>query len=179
VCSAPPASARCGPRGCCSSTACSWPTATPPRCSGACCRWPAGAASTCRYTASTLCCSPPGAAALHQGHGKGLESLESRAKAAARLDLEVSTGWASPSSRGLWGGDALLLSTKVTVGVGEPPRRKQSQGSSKIGYLEGSAGWASPFSRFYGVATLCCSPLTPARPVDTSCTALSLIPTVW
>jgi hypothetical protein len=38
-------------------------------------------------------------------------TLESRAKAAARLDLEVSTGWMSPSSRGLWGGDALLIST--------------------------------------------------------------------
>jgi hypothetical protein len=37
--------------------------------------------------------------------------LESRAKASARLVLEVSAGWASPSSRGLWGGDALLLST--------------------------------------------------------------------
>jgi hypothetical protein len=37
---------------------------------------------------------------------KGLESrhLESRAKAAARLDLEVSAGWANPLSRGLWGG---------------------------------------------------------------------------
>jgi hypothetical protein len=34
--------------------------------------------------------------------------LESRAQAAARLDIEVSAGWVSPSSRGLWGGDALL-----------------------------------------------------------------------
>jgi pentatricopeptide repeat protein len=43
----------------------------------------------------------------------GLESrhLESRPKAAARLVLEVSAGWPSSSSRGLWGGDALLLST--------------------------------------------------------------------
>ena len=31
--------------------------------------------------------------------------------AAARLDHEVSAGWASPSSHGLCGGDALLLST--------------------------------------------------------------------
>jgi hypothetical protein len=30
-------------------------------------------------------------------------------KASARLVLEVSAGWASPSSRGLWGGDALPL----------------------------------------------------------------------
>ena len=37
---------------------------------------------------------------------KGLESrhLESRPKASARLDLEVSARWASPLSRGLWGG---------------------------------------------------------------------------
>jgi hypothetical protein len=43
----------------------------------------------------------------------GLETrhLESRAKAAARLDLEVSAGWVSLSSRDLWGGDTLLLST--------------------------------------------------------------------
>jgi hypothetical protein len=39
-----------------------------------------------------------------------IEKLESRPKAAARLDLEVS-GWAILSSRGLWGGDAFLLST--------------------------------------------------------------------
>jgi hypothetical protein len=43
--------------------------------------------------------------------GEGLESrhLESRAKAAARLDLDVSAGLTSLSSRGLCGGDALLL----------------------------------------------------------------------
>jgi hypothetical protein len=35
--------------------------------------------------------------------------LESRPKAAARLDIGVSVGWVSQSSRGLWGGDALLL----------------------------------------------------------------------
>jgi hypothetical protein len=45
----------------------------------------------------------------HIGFGK--PPLESRAKAVARLDLAVSAGWASPSSRGPWGGDALLLST--------------------------------------------------------------------
>jgi hypothetical protein len=32
-----------------------------------------------------------------------------RAKAAARLDLDVSVGWASPSSHGLWVGDTPLL----------------------------------------------------------------------
>jgi hypothetical protein len=43
--------------------------------------------------------------------GAGLESrhLETRPKAEARLDLDVSAGWVSPSSRGLCGGDALLL----------------------------------------------------------------------
>ena len=42
--------------------------------------------------------------------GEGLESrhLESRPRASARLDIEVSAGWVSPSSRGLWRGDALL-----------------------------------------------------------------------
>jgi 23S rRNA-/tRNA-specific pseudouridylate synthase len=40
-----------------------------------------------------------------------LHATRTRAKAAARLDLDVSVGWASPSSRGLWGGDALLLRT--------------------------------------------------------------------
>jgi hypothetical protein len=33
----------------------------------------------------------------------------------SRLVLEVSAGWASPSSRGLWGGEALLLSTEQEV----------------------------------------------------------------
>jgi hypothetical protein len=37
--------------------------------------------------------------------------LESRAKASARLDLEGSAEWVIQSSRGLWGGDALFLST--------------------------------------------------------------------
>jgi hypothetical protein len=39
--------------------------------------------------------------------------LESRPKASARLDLEVSAGWANPSSRGMWGGDAVLLSISL------------------------------------------------------------------
>ena len=43
--------------------------------------------------------------------------LESRPKAAARSDLEVFAGWASPCSRGMWGGHALLLST----GAGTKP----------------------------------------------------------
>jgi hypothetical protein len=33
----------------------------------------------------------------------------------ARLDIEVSAGWVSPSSRGLCGGHALLLSTRRWV----------------------------------------------------------------
>jgi hypothetical protein len=41
-----------------------------------------------------------------------LESTRSRPKAAARLDLEVSAGWVSPSSHSLWGDDALRLSTR-------------------------------------------------------------------
>jgi hypothetical protein len=45
------------------------------------------------------------------GFGVGFGSLESKANAEARLDLEASVGWVSPSSRGMWGGDALLCST--------------------------------------------------------------------
>jgi hypothetical protein len=40
--------------------------------------------------------------------------LESRPKASARLDLEVSAGWASSFARGLWGGVALLPSSLET-----------------------------------------------------------------
>jgi hypothetical protein len=40
---------------------------------------------------------------------------ESRPRVIARLDLEVSVGWAGPSSHGLCGGNALLLSTGVAV----------------------------------------------------------------
>jgi hypothetical protein len=41
----------------------------------------------------------------------GLESRPARkqSRGRARLGLEVSAGWASPSSHGLWGGDAPLL----------------------------------------------------------------------
>ena len=49
-------------------------------------------------------------------HGHGLERrfLGSRAKAVARLFLEVSAGWASPVSRGLWDGDALKKKNGAT-----------------------------------------------------------------
>jgi hypothetical protein len=56
-------------------------------------------------------CAPPAPGRLQQHPGFESRHLESRPKAAARLDLEVSAGWASPSSRDLWGGDALMLST--------------------------------------------------------------------
>jgi hypothetical protein len=51
------------------------------------------------------------------GQAQGLDAsrrvwkAESRRAKAARLDLEVSEGWASMSSRRLWVGDALLHST--------------------------------------------------------------------
>jgi hypothetical protein len=56
-------------------------------------------------------CSSPSSNPAH----KGVEThhVESRANAAARLDLEVSAGWVGPSVRGLWGGDALLLATAL------------------------------------------------------------------
>ena len=46
---------------------------------------------------------------LHPHLGEG--SNPKTPKAEARLVLQVSAWWASPSSRGLWGGDAPLLST--------------------------------------------------------------------
>ena len=53
----------------------------------------------------------------------GLESrhLESRPKAAARLDLEVSAGWARAGSRGLWGG-TLCSSPLALEGFMTSPR---------------------------------------------------------
>ena len=44
----------------------------------------------------------------------------------------MSAGWVSPSSRGLWCGDALLLSTKVRVWKAAS---EQTLGKKKIGYL--------------------------------------------
>jgi hypothetical protein len=44
----------------------------------------------------------------------GIKRTSNRAKEAARLDLDVSAGWASRSSRGLRGGDTLLLSSTVS-----------------------------------------------------------------
>ena len=63
----------------------------------------------CKYPPKRSCWHDTQRSALRVASGWGLESLESRAKAAARLDLEESVGWANPSSRGLWGGDALAL----------------------------------------------------------------------
>jgi hypothetical protein len=56
-----------------------------------------------------------------------IRHLESRAKAEAILDIGGSAGWVNSSSRGLWGGDAVLLSTGAAVGgfetlrFGKPP----------------------------------------------------------
>jgi hypothetical protein len=43
------------------------------------------------------------ACTVHVESGSESRYHESRAKAAERLDLEVPAGWASPSSRRLWG----------------------------------------------------------------------------
>jgi hypothetical protein len=53
--------------------------------------------------------------------------LARRAKATARLDVEVSAGWASPSSRGLRGGHALLLSTGAGAGTLTLPLHTHTQ----------------------------------------------------
>jgi hypothetical protein len=46
--------------------------------------------------------------------------VRKQTQAAARLDLDVSAGWASPSSRGMCGGDAMLFST----GAAKPKPRE-------------------------------------------------------
>jgi hypothetical protein len=51
--------------------------------------------------------APGPCAVAHSRLGFG-EKARHRAKAEARLGLEACAGWASPSSRGLWRGDALL-----------------------------------------------------------------------
>jgi hypothetical protein len=69
---------------------------------------------------------------------QGLESrhLESRPKVKARLDLEVSVGWVSLSSRGLWGGDTLLLASRTAQTLtqhGGPERSKSSRLREEMG----------------------------------------------
>ena len=54
-----------------------------------------------------------------RGWGPGLESR--RANAEARLDHEVPAGWASPSSRGTWVGDALLITGAAGKRKGKGP----------------------------------------------------------
>ena len=54
---------------------------------------------------------PPPQLSGHLGFGKS-QGAENRAKASARLDLEVSAGWASPASRGLWGWPRFTASTR-------------------------------------------------------------------
>jgi hypothetical protein len=47
--------------------------------------------------------------------GFGKPPLESRPKAEARWGIGVSAWWGISSSRGLWGGDALLLSSAAVL----------------------------------------------------------------
>jgi hypothetical protein len=55
-----------------------------------------------------------GSSSTYASPNFGLESrqLESRPKEEGRLDLEVSAGWVSQHSHGLWGGHALLVPPK-------------------------------------------------------------------
>jgi hypothetical protein len=55
--------------------------------------------------------APRAASSFMSGVWVWKAAVESRPKAAARLGLDVSAGWVSPSSHSLWG-DALLLSTR-------------------------------------------------------------------
>jgi hypothetical protein len=70
----------------------------PPRAAAAA---PASAAAPARASSGSAPAAPPAAAT---------EATSGAAHAAARLALGGSAGWVSPSSRGLWGGDPLLLS---------------------------------------------------------------------
>jgi hypothetical protein len=63
-----------------------------------------------------MCSFRPTSPGAPPSPGLGFGKLpESRPRVIARLDLEVSVGWAGPSSHGLCGGNALLLSTGVAV----------------------------------------------------------------
>jgi hypothetical protein len=58
------------------------------------------------------------------------EVCVTRANTRARLDLEVHTGWASPSSRGLGDGDALeTLGWKAATDEHSPPARRTTWAS--------------------------------------------------
>jgi hypothetical protein len=46
------------------------------------------------------------------------------------LDIDASAGWSSPSSRGMWGGDSLLLSTAL-LGT-EPSSRRHYGGIHQL-----------------------------------------------
>jgi hypothetical protein len=65
--------------------------------------------------------------------------LDSRAKAAATLDLEVSVGWVSPSSLGLWGGHALLLSTGAAL-LETPTLPCRTGDGAGVGHQQRDAG---------------------------------------
>jgi hypothetical protein len=56
--------------------------------------------------------APQGAVGFARRGEESRPTSKAAPKAAARLDFEVSAGWARPSSGGRWGGDALLLSTR-------------------------------------------------------------------
>jgi hypothetical protein len=97
-----------------------WPCSAPPTSSV----WPKEEAYA-RFTIAvylaygsmaSVTCSPPRVGTKSDGGLRAhyLSRLGSGPKASARLGLEGSAGWASPSSRGVWGGDALLLSTEIS-----------------------------------------------------------------
>ena len=67
------------------------------------------------WTRVRVASTPPTIRYNHLAAKRSLESryLESRAMGEVRLDLEVFTGWTSPSSSGLWGGDTLLVSNAL------------------------------------------------------------------
>ena len=101
-------------------TAHDWPVAGPPPC---------GRPLACGSVLHSTQSRDPTHNTSSPGETPGWKS---RTQAAARLDLEVSAGWACLAFRSLRGGDALLLSTKVRVWKAAS---EQTLGKKKIGYL--------------------------------------------
>ena len=85
-------------------------------------RFHAAHAALLALTAATRSLSATAAGAMRlrgQGSVGKPPPPRKQTQGVAILDREVSVGWASPSSRGLWGGDALLLFTGA-VGNRDP-----------------------------------------------------------
>ena len=116
------------------------------------------------------------------GFGKPPPPLESRAKGAARLNLEVSAGWARPSSRGLLGWlysspltakpQPRILSTPPTWPCSQAhiPREQRPRGSQRGLLLVRQSCVRSRGTRLVRIHLLCHRGVAP-RTVSMACTA--------